>query len=658
MESNDTYWPKTGHYVLCRDNKQPQAKAWQKYGASVAEVKQHSGPVAVIPDSFGCFVVDIDAGGMDAVKEVLSLPGLDDPIALITTQSKGHHLWYSGRHEGKKPWQLSSGSAGDLIGSTGYVILWDAARLFYQFGHTVFDQDTNARGLLESVTKDPNTRARGGRNNALYKKAVSALEKGDREALQDAEDEARAAGLPDAEIATTINSARKKSERKNQQRSTEVDLSEAVGAAFLGRRVFDRRQGIWRQFHEGAWIAENDLEGVETAVNAVCNLMRSGGAPERLFRGHTIKETLKLTHERDGSGQVARKKFDVGPLLGVPGGAVDLETGELLDDDDDRVKEAWITQQARVAPEVGKPKIWTKVLNEWVGGDQDYKDFLRRVCYAAITNEAPRRLIWLEGPGRNGKSKFADTLSWILGDYAHHLNAGELVLSRSERHPAGLAGLAGRRLCVVGELPGGLWDSGKLKTLSGGDKLSARFMRQNFFEFEPSHLILVHGNQSDRPGLARGVDQALRDRLALCPFQFKPRRMDKKLGAKLRAEGGRILQWILDGREDYEANGLAAPAVVEDYTESYLSVESYSGPIDEWLSTSTKPVPLGEVSHGDLYEHYKYWCMSQSQKYVTNNRFSRELGKAHDGRYQSGRNSARTKRIWKGLELIKPGELA
>src|SRR5262249_43474062 len=149
-------------------------------------------------------------------------------------------------------------------------------------------------------------------------------------------------------------------------------------------------------------------------------------------------------------------------------------------------------------------------------------------------------------------------------------------------HPTEVASLRGARMALVSEIsPGQSWAEAKLKNLTGGDRVTARFMHGDFFEFDPTFKFWIRANS--RPRL-RSVDPASRRRLHLIPFrvEFKGANKDPQLPKKLQAEWPGILRWLIDGSLLWQQGGLRPPASVCDSTESYFTdADSFNRWIDE-----------------------------------------------------------------------------
>src|SRR6476469_7666883 len=134
---------------------------------------------------------------------------------------------------------------------------------------------------------------------------------------------------------------------------------------------------------------------------------------------------------------------------------------------------------------------------------------LRRLLLHRLTTE--HTFVFAYGTGANGKSTFINTLAKIFGDYATVADMGTFIATRAERHPTDLAKLCDACLVVAQETQRGRhWDETKIKALTGGDRMTARFMRQEFFDFVPTFKLFIAGNHQPRIG---SVDEAMRRRL-------------------------------------------------------------------------------------------------------------------------------------------------
>lgn len=206
---------------------------------------------------------------------------------------------------------------------------------------------------------------------------------------------------------------------------------------------------------------------------------------------------------------------------------------------------------------------------------------MQRAAGYALTGETrEHKLLFLFGTGRNGKSVFLNALFAIWGNYARRAHAMTFLNSTGDKHPTDLAGLQSARLVAGSELPKGkTWDESVIKDLTDGDVMTARFMRGDFFDFEPPLTLFVAGN--NKPSFT-GVDEAIRARVVLVPFTvtIPPERRDLHLSDKLKAEVGQILQWSIEEALYWQEGGLDVPASFAAASAEYFGNEDIAHWID------------------------------------------------------------------------------
>lgn len=290
-------------------------------------------------------------------------------------------------------------------------------------------------------------------------------------------------------------------------------------------------------------------------------------------------------------------------LLGTPGGTVDLRTGNVFPAN----RHDYITKMATVSPAsqgASSHPLWSRFIEESTDGDQDLQRFLQQMAGYSLTGDTREHaLFFVYGPGGNGKSVFLNTLVNILGDYACTSAMDTFTASGNDRHPTDLAMLRGSRLVSVSETEEGrAWAESRIKQLTGGDKISARFMRRDFFEYLPQFKLLIVGNH--KPVL-RNVDDAARRRFNIIPFIHKPAMPDRQLEQKLRAEYPAILRWMVDGCLDWQKDGLVKPAVVRQATQAYFDDQDLFG---QWIEECCR-VGRGEwETTAKLYASWKAYA--------------------------------------------------
>jgi P4 family phage/plasmid primase-like protien len=322
---------------------------------------------------------------------------------------------------------------------------------------------------------------------------------------------------------------------------------------------------------------------------------------------HKQTVTAVVDLARSNSESVATvDSFDVHPhLLGTPAGTIDLRTGQISKPR----RSDMISKQCAIGPAGGQPEHWLRLLDVAFDGDKTTIDFIRRALGYSLTGETREsKLFFCYGTGANGKSSVLNLVFHVLADYARRAAASTFLSSNREAHPTDLAGLQGARLVVASELPKGkTWDESTLKDLTGGDTLTARYMRGDFFDFKPVAKLWIAGNT--QPSF-RGVDEAMRRRLVLIPFTVTvpPEERDPKLPEKLITEAPQILNWMIQGAMDWYANGLHVPSSIKAASEEYLDDEDLVG---QFLADETAPDPGGFVTTTSLHERFSQWTARQ-----------------------------------------------
>ena len=268
-------------------------------------------------------------------------------------------------------------------------------------------------------------------------------------------------------------------------------------------------------------------------------------------------------------------QFDAEPwLLSVGTGTVDLRTGQLRAASRDDLLTAGTDVDPREIPYGCR---WDQFLRE-ILPDADTRAYIQRAIGLSIIGEQRDHAIFLAyGTGGNGKGAFFRALRSALGDYYTALPAGMLIEQPYQPHAAQVAKLAGKRLAVSSEIARGKrLDEAKVKELTGGDTITAQYMRENWFDFTPSHTLWVCAN--DRPRIA-GTDRGIWRRMKCIPFvtQIADGNMDPDLDAKLAAEAGYVLRWCLDGVAEYLRAGLGTCPEVAAATAEYRASEDTMG---------------------------------------------------------------------------------
>jgi putative DNA primase/helicase len=197
-----------------------------------------------------------------------------------------------------------------------------------------------------------------------------------------------------------------------------------------------------------------------------------------------------------------------------------------------------------------------------------------------------------------------------LHDYHKAASIETFTVSNTERHPTELATLVGARLVTAAETEEGRrWSEARIKELTGGDKITARFMRQDPFDFFPQFKLLFSGNHM--PTL-RSVNKAISRRFNRIPFAvtIPDDKVDTHLAEKLKEEWPGILAWAIEGCLEWQRIGLSPPKAVTVATESYLESQDVLG---EWLDECCEIEGNAWVSTTDLFDSWQDWATERGE---------------------------------------------
>lgn len=399
-----------------------------------------------------------------------------------------------------------------------------------------------------------------------------------------------------------------------------ADAEDALALDFASQHVGDLRYvsewGKWMRWDGAKWRDDRTAAAYDLIRYFVRQMaFRSAGVEAKKLATAQKVAAVERLARTDQRIAVVADIWDADPwLLNTPGGVIDLRTGESTL----AAPDFHMTKITAVAAG-GECPTWLAFLNKSLAGDVELIAFVQRMLGYALTGDTREHaLFFLFGPGGNGKGVLLNTVAAILGDYNKTAPVDTFIDSHAERHPTDLAGLRGARLVTASETEKGRrWAEAKIKALTGGDRISARFMRQDFFEFVPQFKLVIAGNH--KPGL-RSVDEAIRRRLHLIPFTVKipTAERDAALPEKLRAEWGGILAWMIEGCMAWQRQGLQPPAAVRSATDDYLESEDA---VSTWLDERCERVPEGFVSRQDLFTSWGRWAESAREHVGTLKQF-------------------------------------
>ncbi|MGI8313314.1 phage/plasmid primase, P4 family [Saccharopolyspora hattusasensis] len=334
--------------------------------------------------------------------------------------------------------------------------------------------------------------------------------------------------------------------------------------------------------------------------------------------------------------------------LNTPGGIVDLVTGRLMPHDPSRMH----TRITSVAPDFdADTATWDKFIGDTFGDDNELVTYVQRLLGYMATGEVRDHILpFAFGAGGNGKGVLLESLLHVLGDYGRKVSKKLLLSHNGSDHPTILAQLQGVRFALASEVnDGDKFDEGQVKELTGGDRLSARFMGKDFFDFDPSHKIMLMGNA--QPDVSSGGGHSFWRRLRLIPFTrtvSEENRIDDLQGILAREHGGAVLAWVIRGAVDYYAGGLTKPESMVKATETYSQAEDSVGSFVADMCT-TGPAG-GRIPMSKLRQAYETWCKSAGMQPVTNKRFGMDLV----SRFGVGKDRDKSARYYTGITCEEP----
>jgi len=315
------------------------------------------------------------------------------------------------------------------------------------------------------------------------------------------------------------------------------------------------------------------------------------------------------------------EQLDANPMLmNVANGTLDLTTGQLRP----HAREDRLTRLSpvRYDPHASCPR-WEAFIERIFNADRELIAYVRRVfgyCMTGSTREQVLPICW--GSGANGKTTLIETVSLTLGEYARHTPSSTLLEHRNDAIPNDLARLRGVRLVTASETGDGRrLNEERVKDITGGGTITARFMRGEWFEFEPAFKVMLCTNHLPR---IRGTEHAIWRRIRLVPFAvtIPDNEQDRDLPDKLRAELPGILNWLLHGCLDWQHTGLTEPGVVRQATAGYRTDMDVLGRFIEERCTTEHDT---ESDASELWRAFCEWCEHNHEKAGTQTSFGRQL---------------------------------
>lgn len=307
-------------------------------------------------------------------------------------------------------------------------------------------------------------------------------------------------------------------------------------------------------------------------------------------------------------------------LLNVANGYIDLTSRELYKHDIYRM----FSQIANTDySEKMQPAVWLDFLNDIFAGDKAVIRYIQKALGYSLTGSTREQVMFiLFGKGRNGKSIFVETIAEILGDYSNNMQAKSLMVKKNDNVNTDIARLSKARFVTSSEPNEGFrFDEGLIKQITGGDKVTARFLYAEEFEYTPKFKIWVSTNHKP---IIRGTDDGIWRRLVLIPFdvQIPEEKVDKDLKYKLLREAPAILNWMAEGAYMWMREGLELPEKLKDAGQTYRTEMDV---VEQFIQEKCKRAEDVRETGKALYEEYKKWADENNEYKMDKNKFGKKL---------------------------------
>jgi putative DNA primase/helicase len=438
-------------------------------------------------------------------------------------------------------------------------------------------------------------------------------------------------------------------------RATDLKNSENFSIKYVGQLIYCQPWNNWLIYNEGKWEIESKRETQELAKRVILDYYKE--ASEMLddrTRQNLIKEALKCESQRAIRAMIELATSGIAAvpddfdqdiyIFNLENGTMDLKTLEFRE----HRPEDMLTKIANVSynPEADCPK-WLAFLDKIFEGNEDLINYLQASLGYSLTGDIGEQCLFiLYGPtGWNGKSTFISTTQEILGDYAISTPFETFLTRRGEHIPNDLARMRGARFVTAIEAGEGKnFNEELLKRLTGRDKITARFLRQEYFEFYPICKLWLATNH--KPAV-REFSPSFWGRIRLIPFKLtipEEERIPHYEETLLEEKEG-IFNWILEGYKRWKEDRLRTPDEIKEATAEYKSSMDV---VAEFIEGCCVESHREKITTKELYKAYKDWCDVSGEKPVNKNTFGRRLTERG---YKSIKIGHKNERGWLGIAL-------
>ena len=318
--------------------------------------------------------------------------------------------------------------------------------------------------------------------------------------------------------------------------------------------------------------------------------------------------------------------FDAFPdYLNCQNGIVNLRNGELMPHDSNFMMSKICFSEYDESGK--KPKLWLKFLDDVTNGDKELQDYIQKCIGYSISGSTREQCAYfLYGMGNNGKSTFLDTISDLIGGYSSNAQPETIMMKKFSDGGTNsdIARLKSSRFVTCEEPTEGVrLNEGLLKQLTGGSKITCRFLYGDEFEYTPEFKIWVATNHKP---VIRGTDIGIWRRIKLIPFEvnISKEKVDKNMKWKLRKEFPQIMRWAVEGCIKWQKEGIKEPQCVLDAIKEYKhEMDLLAGFIDQCIEIDYDCEEKTMAS--DLFRVYSRWAKENKEYEMSSKKFFTEI---------------------------------
>ncbi len=400
---------------------------------------------------------------------------------------------------------------------------------------------------------------------------------------------------------------------------------------YVGQRAaYVPHWASWMVYNEGTWQEDKkDLAMRASAESAIAKIPKEAALADASERAAYKSWYTKSSSEGRvlAAVNLAKHRLVSSPsefvsnprMLNVANGVVNLETGELLE----HAPRHKMTHMINVEYD---PRADTTLVDTFFAKSQpdpEVRAYLWRLLGYSISGVVADHVIALHyGKGRNGKGTLIQAISTMMGSLATPVPDEVLTVGAKGQHPTSIATLFNKRFAVASEIQAGsMLNAAMVKRLTGGDLITARGMRQDFYTFAPTHHI--HMLINDRPKVPNAADSAIWDRLHMIPWTVVVPVEERILGLQDRlAKDPGLLRRVVEGAVAYFCDGLQPPEIIRVSTSDYQRDEDRYA---DWIDECVEVDPGGTVTVQALYESWVKWAEKRGMRNEAYNTFSKAL---------------------------------